>query len=82
VPPTGLAAFGSAAAVGQTTDEPADGPMHRAIRQDDGTYEVVPLGDGGAGTSKPKEDCGSSDYDCTAACCYQCECDCCDCHLC
>lgn len=72
-----LLALGVSGAAGQATDGPAGGPTHLKIRQDDGSYDVVPI-DGGVGAEYVKP--GPCDCDCY--CCSNCDCLCAPCYLC
>lgn len=72
-----LLTLGAAGAAGQVADSPDGGPTHLKIRQDDGTYDVVPI-DGGVGPNYPlPEPC-----DCDCFCCSDCDCVCAPCYVC
>lgn len=69
----GLVSAGAVAARPSTDGLDIDRTTHVAIRQDDGTYDVVPKDSG------VEPDCFVA---CKADCCYECTCDCCECRNC
>jgi hypothetical protein len=72
-----MVAFGSATAAAQATDDSSGGGPYLAVRQEDGSYDLSPLGEGGVGTNEEKSRC--PEPECWSHCCEECPCNCCEC---